>query len=83
MNDFDPVGLGRLGGLRTVARHGPHAVAARARAGLRARFLREADPDGELPDTERERRAALIMRAHYAKMSLASAKARRRRQRAE
>ena len=49
--------LGRVGGLTTIARHGPDAITARAREGLRRRFEREADPLGELPEHERRRRA--------------------------
>jgi hypothetical protein len=56
----------------------PNAAPARARAGLEARFLREADPDGVLPEPERQRRAALIRTAYYQRLTLASIKARRR-----
>ncbi len=67
----------RIGGLTTQARHGG-AVAARARAGLRARFEREADPDGSLPEAERARRADLLFRAHMLRLAERSAAARRR-----
>jgi hypothetical protein len=56
----------------------PDAAPARARAGLEAKFLREADPDGVLPEPERQRRAALIRTAYYQRLALASLKARRR-----
>lgn len=70
---------GRVGGLTTVARYGPDKIAARAREGLRARFLREADPSGELPHAERERRARLVQRRYYAHLSMRSAAMRRQR----
>lgn len=59
---------------RTVDRQ---AATAPARRGLRARFEREADPDGVLSDDERTRRGDDLMRAHMLRMSLAAKKARR------
>lgn len=52
------------------------AATAPARAGLRAKFAREVDPDGTLPPDELERRVDSLMRAHMLRMSLAAAKAR-------
>jgi hypothetical protein len=49
------------------------------RAGLEAKFLREVDPDNELPEAERLRRAACARKAYYQRLALASAKARRAR----
>lgn len=49
------------------------------RAGLDAKFLRDVDPDGVLPEAERVRRAECAKRAHFQRMALASAKARRAR----
>lgn len=49
------------------------------RAGLEAKFLREVDPDGTLPDAERRRRAECARRAYYQRLALASARARRER----
>jgi hypothetical protein len=49
------------------------------RAGLEARFLREVDPDNELPEAERLRRAAKARQVYYQRLALASAKARRAR----
>jgi hypothetical protein len=48
-----------------------------ARRGLRARFEREADPDGVLGVAERARRADALMTAHMLRLARASAKARR------
>ena len=52
------------------------------RAGLDARFLREVDPDGTLPDDERRRRADCARKAFFQRLALASAKARRERSKA-
>jgi hypothetical protein len=49
------------------------------RAGLEQKWLREVDPNNELPEGERLRRAASARKAHYQRMALASAKARRAR----
>ena len=48
-----------------------------ARQGLRAKFEREVDPDGTLPDDERERRVSSLLRAHMLRMSLKASRARR------
>ncbi|GAA3089292.1 hypothetical protein JOF29_007944 [Kribbella aluminosa] len=58
------------------------AATAPARAGLRAKFAREVDPDGILPADELETRVGHLMHAHMLRMSLAS-KASRARRRAE
>jgi hypothetical protein len=49
------------------------------RAGLEEKFLRDVDPEGVLPEAERRRRADCAKRAHFQRMALASAKARRAR----
>jgi len=51
---------------------------AKARAAFLAKFDREADPEGVLPPEERQRRAESLRRAHFARLALASAKARRK-----
>lgn len=50
-----------------------------ARRGLRARFEREADPDGVLDVGERARRADALFTAHMLRLARASAMARRKR----
>lgn len=55
------------------------ARTAPARKALAEKFLRLADPDGVLPVAEREARAQSLRKAHYARMALKSAQARRRR----
>ena len=47
------------------------------RKGFLARFEREVDPDGVLPDGERARRAEHARRAYMQKLALASAATRR------
>ena len=54
------------------------AATAPARHGFRAKFELEADPDGVLPIDERARRADALQRAHMLRLSLASARSRRR-----
>lgn len=49
-----------------------------ARDGLQARFEREVDPEGRLTPDERARRAENAKRAHFQRLALASARARRR-----
>jgi hypothetical protein len=49
------------------------------RAGLEARFLREVDPNNELSEAERRRRAESARRTYYQRLALASAKARKAR----
>ncbi len=53
------------------------AHTAPARREFEARFEREVDPDGVLPPEERARRAAHARKAYFARLALASAKARR------
>jgi hypothetical protein len=61
------------------AQHDPRTTMDKARAVFLARFDRQADPDGLLPPAERERRAQQLRSAHFARLALASAKARRAR----
>jgi hypothetical protein len=63
-------------------RHDSRQTTAKARAAFLATFERQADPEGRLPATERERRAQQLRSAYFARLALASAKARRTRRRA-
>lgn len=54
------------------------AATAPARAGLRAKFAREVDPDGTLSADELERRVDSLIRAHMLRMSLKAKQARQR-----
>jgi hypothetical protein len=54
----------------------PAVNAARGQAGLMARFLDEVDPDHQLPEAERTRRAEAARRAHMQRLAFLSSKAR-------
>jgi hypothetical protein len=70
---------GRIGAHESWARteDRPARTAAARRAFL-ARFEREVDPDGTLSPAERERRAESARKAYFARLAMASAKARRK-----
>lgn len=74
---------GRIGAYVAHARHDTRETTAKARATFLARFAREVDPDGVLPEDERRRRAEYAKRAHFARLALKSARARARRARRE
>jgi hypothetical protein len=52
-----------------------------ARAAFRDRFARQVDPEGVLPETERQRRAECARKAYYAAVAAKSVRARRARKR--
>ena len=54
---------------------------AAARAAFADRFEREVDPDGTLPRDERLRRAESARKAYFARLALASSRARQERKR--
>lgn len=54
------------------------AATAPARAGLRAKYAREVDPDGRMDPAEVERRVDSLMRAHMLRMTLKAKQARQR-----
>lgn len=58
------------------ARNDSREVTASARAAFLAGFEQEVDPEGQLPVEERMRRAAQARRAHFARLALASSRAR-------
>jgi hypothetical protein len=68
---------GRLGALVQHARHDSKETTRAARTAFAEKFLREVDPDGVLPEAERIRRADAARRAHFARMTVLSIKARR------
>jgi hypothetical protein len=59
----------------------PSARTAPARAAFLDRFERQVDPDGVLDPADRVRRAEHARKAHFARLALRSAQARRRRAR--
>ncbi len=71
--------LGTIGGLRRAALNDPSELARSGQVGLRARLLREVDPEGQLDKQERERRLQRAHRAWMLQLALRSTKARRQR----
>jgi hypothetical protein len=77
---FDPAEMalrGRVGAYVTHSRHDPRETTANARAAFMARFEDEVDPERLLSELERRRRAEMARKAHFSRLALASAKARR------
>lgn len=70
--------LGRLGAYTMLSRNDPREVTRAAREAFVSKFEREVDPDGVLPLDERLRRAEMARKAHYTRLAIASAQARRR-----
>jgi hypothetical protein len=71
--------LGRIGAYALHARHDPRETTRKAREAFLARFLDQVDPDRTLPEPERLRRAEAARKAHFARLALKSARARRTR----
>jgi hypothetical protein len=71
-----------LGGLARAARYDPAEYMAPARAAFKASFESQVDPEGTLTPAERARRAEALRRAFYARLTLASLKARKARKKA-
>jgi hypothetical protein len=61
------------------SKHDSRELTAKAREAFLARFEREVDPDGVLSEEERASRAEHARQAHFTRLALASAKARRTR----
>lgn len=58
------------------ARNDSREITAAARAAFLSRFVDEVDPDRELPEPERLRRAAMARKAHFSRLAYHSAIAR-------
>jgi len=72
--------IARVGNAERWARVADRTAATEpARKGLRNKFAREVDPDGTLPEAEREYRIEQRYRAHMLRMSLAAKAARAKR----
>jgi hypothetical protein len=69
----------RIGAYAMHGRNDARETTANGRAAFLARFERLADPEGQLPCAERQRRAQQLRSAYFARLALASAKARRAR----
>ena len=70
---------GRIGAYRLHATHDSRETTSAARRAFLGRFEAEVDPERVLPPAERARRAEMARKAYFARLALASAKARRRR----
>lgn len=68
---------GRIGAYTLHSRHDSREITAKARAAFLGRFEREVDVERVLPVAERERRALAARKAYFARLALASARARR------
>jgi hypothetical protein len=73
----------QVGGFATAAKYDLRVRGRRGSEAAAARLLdiirREVDPDRSLPDDERERRVAAATKAYYARLAVASNKARKQR----
>ncbi len=68
----------RIGAFSLHAAYDSRELTKPARRAFLARFEAEVDPEGVLTPQERQRRAEMARRAHFARLALASARARRR-----
>ncbi len=69
---------GRIGGLALAAQRNPLEYTAAARKAFLAKFEKDVDPQGLLPEDERQRRADAARKAHFARLGLKSAQVRRK-----
>lgn len=69
---------GRIGAYSLHATHNPKETTQKARQTFLARFEKEVDPEGTLPEAERVRRATAARKAYFARLSYKSARARRK-----
>ena len=70
---------GRIAAHQLHATHDSAELTKNARAAFLERFEHEVDPARKLPEAERKRRAEHAKKAYFARLALASAKARRQR----
>jgi hypothetical protein len=75
--------IARMGALAQQAKYPTSETTRAAHKGFKAKFLRQVDPDGLLPEAERERRADAAMRLHMARLAHKSVKARQNRAQGE
>jgi hypothetical protein len=69
---------GKIGAYSLHATHDAKEITEPARKAFLAKFEAQVDPDGILPVEERRRRAAHARSAHFARLALKSAQARRK-----
>ena len=70
---------GRIGAYVLHSKYDSRELTKAAHAAFEGKFEREVDPDGVLPLEERLRRADMARKAHFARLALKSAQARRKR----
>lgn len=80
MSQSERVLRARLAAHMLHAKRDPREQTAKARAAFKKKFEDLADPEGALSPEERARRADQLEKAHYVRMALASARARRLRE---
>lgn len=68
----------RIGAFTLHSRYDTKVISKPGRDAFLARFEREVDPDGILPEAERKRRADYALKAHMTRLALRSAQARRK-----
>ena len=76
---FNPAEMarrGKIGAHRLHATHDSRETSKPGRDAFLDRFLREVDPDGVLPETERQRRAEHARKAYFQQLARRSAVAR-------
>ena len=69
----------RIGAYALHAKRDPRETTAAARHAFLSKFETEVDPEGILPSAERQRRAEAARKAHFTRLALKSAQARRKR----
>lgn len=79
MTHSERVLIGRLGAYVVHSRYDSRELTKPARAAFESKFERDVDPDGTLDPVERARRAEMARKAHFTRLALKSAQARRRR----
>ena len=67
---------GRMRGLTTRAFNDPLKYTSKARSAFRASFADQVDPEGILPEDERESRATALYRAHMTALAMRSSQVR-------
>ncbi len=68
----------RMGGYAVAAKYDTKALTQPARAARDQKFIDEVDPDGKLPQEERDRRVEAARTAYFTKLAYQSARARRK-----
>ena len=70
---------GKIGAYALHSKYDSREITRAARAAYLAKWANEVDPEGVLPEDERDRRAESALKSHMAKLALKSAQARKAR----